>query len=460
MKRSLYSSAFEVATIRPSPQPNRKVRLEALHTARYNTYCLPQNKVYMDLRTDGSSGALLTLQQSEMLELENLESGYETAPENSPSLMRLELQVKKLFGFPYLVPCGMGRLAEKTWVSMRAHPGSIVPGNTIFWSIKYYLNKLGCSFHDLTVPASLDLQSDFLFKGNIDVSSLETFILEKGASKIPFMYIELCLNAVGGQPISLSNLRQVKNVLDKFKIPLYLDATRILENSFFIKTRETGYLEKSISEIILETCSLADACTLSAQKNFAGRGIGLILMRDPAHYADTCEKSQLEGLHPTMASIAALGRSISEMIENDQYADVRVIEIQKLGNALLENGIPVVRPLGGHAIYLDLKSFFPKLSYQHFPAQALAAYVYSISGIRLARGFSPSVEQKALGIDMLRMAFPANRYTQGHRQDLVVALARAFKDRDQIKGLKPITVPGRPSSFSEAFETPTWLPVD
>jgi tyrosine phenol-lyase len=453
-----YSSAFEIATIRPSPQPNFVERLQVLTKARFNSFCIPQDKVYMDLRTDGSSGALISLQQAAFLELQSLESGYETAPENSPAMTELSQYVEEIFGFPYVVPAGMGRLGERTWINMRTRPGAIVPGNMLFWTVKYYIHSAGGKVEDVVAPGSYELFSEEPFKGNVDLNHLEKFIQDSGPQNIPYMYLELCVNALGGHPISISNLKATKEILTRFNIPLYLDATRILENSELIRRREPGYKDRSIASIIKEICSYADACTMSAQKDFAGRGIGLILMRDSAHYAEACEKTQLEGIHPASAGIAALCKSLPEIVYHDQYGSKRVAEIQRLAEKLNEKNIPILRPSGGHAVFIDLKSFFPHLSYEHFPAQSLAAYVYLISGIRLAKGGSPSPSQKAKGIDLLRVTLPANRYTEGHINDLVSALAAAYEAREKITGLKLIKVPGRPGSFSEPFERPSWIP--
>ncbi|MBI4490701.1 MAG: tryptophanase [Deltaproteobacteria bacterium] len=456
-----FSVPYEIAVVRSLKQTTLREREEALKRAYYNTELIPQEMVYVDLKTDSSVSSVSTRQVATAIGVNVLEAGAELAPEASAGMGSLSRQFEEIFDYPFMVPCTRGRAAERIWAKIHVREGAIVPGNILFPSTRFHIESNGAKVADVISEKAYDLFSDDPFKGNVDIEKLKAVIEEHGQEKIPCVYVELCVNSCGGHPVSLGNLEEVAAVLRPQRIPLFLDASRILENSYFIQRREKGYQRRSITEIIRETCSCADGCTLSALKNFSVREGGFIGMRDEKSYQKAYLQTFLDGSQPSSAALEALNVSLQEIFRNDQYVASRVEQVEYLWHALVgwqrlpEKGVPLLRPSGGHGVFIDVKEFLPHVSPENHRAESLAAFIYSISGVRITKGPPLAQNQTARGIELLRLAVPARRYLRAHMDDVVEAVLYSFSHKDEIKGLKRIERPGR-----SKYDPPHFEPVE
>src|SRR5215467_5736484 len=362
----LFSVPYEIAVVRPLRQTTLKEREEALKAAYYNTELLPQELIYVDLKTDGGVSSMSTTQLSKLIGAGALESGMEMAPEGSRAFVSLSENFHTIFGFPYVVPVAQGRAAERIWAKMHVKEGAVVPGNMLFPSTRFHIESNGGKVIDVISDDAHNLSSGQLFKGNIDLTKLENAFKERG-EKVSCVCVELCVNSCGGHPISLENLKAVKSITDAHKVPLFLDACRILENSYLIKQREPGYQDRSIQEIVHETCSCADGLTMSA--------------------------------------------ALQEIFVNDSYLRSRVEQVNYLWRRL-KDGVSLVAPAGGHGVFINVKGFLPHVPAENLPGEALAAFIYHISGIRVTKGPPLAASQTARGVELLRLAVPARRYLQ------------------------------------------------
>src|SRR5499433_2558791 len=447
----LFSVPYEIAVVRPLRQTTLKEREEALKAAYYNTELLPQELIYVDLKTDGGVSSMSTTQLSKLIGAGALESGMEMAPEGSRAFVSLSENFHTIFGFPYVVPVAQGRAAERIWAKMHVKEGTVVPGNMLFPSTRFHIESNGGKVIDVISDDAHNLSSGQLFKGNIDLTKLENAFKERG-EKVSCVCVELCVNSCGGHPISLENLKAVKSITDAHKVPLFLDACRILENSYLIKQREPGYQNRSLQEIANETCRLADGCTMSALKDFLVPAGGIIAMRDKAGYQNASVQNFLNGSQPSSTAMEAIGVALEEIFASDAYVASRVEQVNYLWRRL-KDGIPILTPPGGHGVFIDVKSFLPHVPAENYPAEALAAFVYHISGIRVSKGPPLSPSQTARGVELLRLAVPARRYVQGHMDDVAEAIQYAYSKRNEIKGLKKIEKPGR-SKYEPTLFTP------
>ena len=447
-----FSVPFEIAAARPLRQTTLKERRDALRAAHFNTEILTQDLIYVDLSTDSGVSSLSTNQLAASAAVQSLEPGMGLAPEGSRSFARLTAEVKRVFGFPFVVPTTQGRAAERIWTKINVRPGSIVAGNMLFPSTRSHIERNGAKLIDVVCDAAHELASDASFKGNIDLDRLKAVIAEHGAEKISCVYVELALNACGGHPVSLANLKEVRAIAAAHKIPLYLDACRILENSFLIKKREAGFQQCTILEIVRETCGLADACTMSALKDWLVSCGGLILMRDEAAYRTASMQNFLDGGQLTGSAMDLLAAALADIFAAQSYVTHRVGQVEHLWRRL-HDAVPLVHPAAGHAVFIDLDRFLPHLAPEQFPAEALAAFIYQISGVRVTKGSPLAPSQAAKGIHLLRLAVPARKYLRGHLDDVAEAVLYAYANRKEIKGLKKLEDPKRskydPAQFIE-----------
>lgn len=448
-----FSVPYEIAAVRPLRRTTLTEREEALKRAHYNTELIPQDVIYIDLKTDSGVSSLGIPQLGAMWGIDRLESGMEMAPEANMGFAALKQRFQEIFGFPFVVPCSLGRAAERIWIKIHVREGAVVAGNMLFPSTRFHIESSGAKVVDVSSEKAHDLFSDEPFKGNIDIEKLEKAIGEHGPDKMACVYVELCVNSCGGHPVSMGCLKEVKSVLQPRAIPLFLDASRILENSRLIQEREEGCQERSIAEIAREICSYADGCTLSALKDFSVREGGLIGMRDGKSFQRAYFQSFFDGAQPSSPGLDSLGIVLGEIFRTDQYAAERVGEVQYLWQRLAENGIPVLRPAGGHAVFIDVKSFLPHVPVERYPAEALAAFLYTSSGIRATKGPPLARSQTARGTELMRLAVPARRYLKGHLDDVAAAVMHTFAHRDEIKGLKKIEKP-EPSKYDPALLAP------
>ena len=447
-----FSVPYEIAAVRPLRQTTLDERESALRAARYNTELIPQDLIYLDLSTDSGVSSLSTNQLSAWFGARFVEPGIGLAAEGSRSFRILAEQVQRIFGFPYIVPTTQGRSAERLWTKIKVKPGTVVAGNMLFPSTRVHIEMNGAKIIDVIGDAAHDLTSNDHFKGNLDLEKLTRAIQEHGADEVSCIYVELSVNSCGGHPVSLGNLTEVKAIAAAHKIPLFLDACRILENSFLIKEREAGYRNRTIQQIVAETCVLADGCTMSALKDLLVPAGGLILIRDKADYQKAYMQSFLDGVQLPGNAMEILATALREIFESESYLAHRVGQVHYLWRRL-NGGVPLVNPPSGHAVFIDVKRFMPHLLTEHHPAEALAAFVYLVSGIRLSKGPPLAPSQLQRGIELLRLAVPARKYFQGHMDDVAEAILYAYASRHEIKGLKRIEDPIRskydPAHFAQ-----------
>ena len=446
-----FSVPYEIAAVRPLRQTSLAERRDALRAAHYNTELVPQDLIYVDLSTDSGVSSLSTHQLSALAGAKFVEPGMGLAAEGSRSFDRLAAEIKRIFNFQFVVPTTQGRAAERIWTKVHVRPGTVVAGNMLFPSTRTHIEMNGAKLTDVACEGAHDVASQDPFKGNVDLEKLRAVIAEHGPEKISCVYVELALNACGGHPVSLANLKEVRAIAVAHKIPLVLDACRILENSYFVKQREAGYQQRTIQDIIQETCALADACTMSALKDFLVSSGGLVLLRDEAAYRKASMQCFLDGAQLSGSAMELLTAALEDIFAADSYIAQRVAEVDYLWRRLW-GSVPVVSPPGGHAVFIDLNAFLPHLAPEQFPAEALAAFLYESSGVRVTKGAPMAPSQLARGIHLLRLAVPARKYLRGHLDDVATAVLDAFAKRNEIRGLKRLDDPAR-SKYGPAHFT-------
>ena len=371
--------------------------------------------------------------------------------------------IKKYYGFPYFVPTHQGRAAEHMISQILIKPGDFIPGNMYFTTTKLHQELAGATFVDVIIDEAHDPYSDHPFKGNIDIQKLEILIRKVGAKRIPYVSMAGPVNMAGGQPFSMKNLKEVKKVCDKYGIQLWFDATRAAENAYFVKEREKSYKTKSIEKIFLEMCSFFEGVWVSAKKDLMVNIGGIIATRNKKVYEEARNMVVIyEGLH-TYGGLAgrdmeAMARGIEEMLDyNNLHA--RVGQVCYFGQELEKYGIPFVKPIGGHAIFLDAKKFLPHLKQDQFPAQTLAAEIYIDSGVRtMERGVVSAGRNKVTGehnypkLELVRCTLPRRVYTQAHIDVTVESIASVYQNRKSIKGLNMVYEPKYLRFFQARFK--------
>ncbi len=453
VKQMGFSVPYDIAVARTLRQTTRQEREAALKQACYNTELIPQEMVYVDLKTDSGISSVSTSQVAALIGGGSPEAAVEMAPEGHTGFTTLSRRFQEIFGFPFVLPCTQGRAAERIWAKLHVREGTVVPGNMLFPSTRFHIEANRAKVVDVISEKAYDLFSDEPFKGDLDLEKLESVVKERGPEKVSCIYVELCVNSCGGHPVSLANLREVRSFAQAHKIPLFLDACRILENSYFIQQREPGYQNRSIQEIARETCSLADGCTMSALKDLLVPIGGFIGTRDEKSYQKAYFQQFLDGGQPPGSALASLALSLGEIFSSATYVRSRVEQVNHLWRRLTGT-VPVLRPAAGHGVFIDARSFLPAMAPEHHPAEALAAFIYAISAVRATKGPPLTQNQSARGIELLRLAVPARRYLQGHMDDVAEAVLHAYSHRDEIRGLKRIEKPGR-----SKYAPPLFAPV-
>jgi tyrosine phenol-lyase len=437
-----FSVPYDIAVARTLKPTTSEARKAALEQAGYNTELIPQELVYVDLQTDSAVSALSTTQVAALIAGGGPETTAEAAPDGHGGMAALLSRFREIFDLPFVLPCIQGRAAERIWMKLNVREGTIVPGNMLFPSTRYHIESNRAKVVDVITDDAYDLFSDAPFKGNLDARKLENVVKEQGAEKVSCIYVELGVNSCGGHPVSLRNLRQIRSFAEANKIPLFLDACRILENSYFIQQREPGYHDRSIREIVHETCSVADGLTMSALKDFLVPTGGFIAMRDEKSYQKASFQQFLDGGQPPAGAIASLALALGEIFSSPAYVRSRVAQVEYLWRRLSDT-VPVLRPAAGHGVFIDAKSFLPEMPPDHHPAEALAAFLYAISGVRATKGPPLTQQQRERGVELLRLAVPARRYLHGHMDDTAEAVLHAYAHRGEIRGLKKVEQAGR-----------------
>lgn len=435
----------------------RKERERAIREAGYNTFLLPSRLVYIDLLTDSGTSAMSDNQWAGMMLGDEAYAG-------SINFDHLEKAVREIYGYKYIVPTHQGRAAEHIMAQILIRPGDYVPNNMYFTTRREHQERAGGTWVDVVIPDAHMARKPHPFKGNIDLQAFEKLIKRVGSKKIPYISIEACVNMAGGQPFSIANLKSLRHVCDKYKIPIMLDATRLVENAYFIQQREKGYKNKSVKKIVREICSYTDGTTVSAKKDTLVNIGGFLACNDKKLFTEA--KSMVviyEGLHTygglAGRDIEAMARGIYEMVDDDHIAS-RVNQVEYLGQCLLKAGIPIVVPVGGHAVFLDARRILPHIPSNQYPAQALTAALYTESGVRsmergsVSAGRDPKTgKEHGSKLELVRLTIPRRVYTNVHMDVVVDGVIKLFKSRKKIKGLKMVYEPEKLRFFQARFET-------
>ncbi len=454
-KKRSWAEPYKIKMVEPVRMTTRFEREIAIREAFYNTFLLKSRDVYIDLLTDSGTSAMSDRQWAGIMLGDEAYAGSE-------NFYHLEEAVRKYYGYKFVVPTHQGRGAEHIISKILIRKGDFIPGNMYFTTTKLHQELAGGSFVDVIIPEAHDPDNEHPFKGNIDLDRLEDLIKEKGAEKIPYLSIATAVNMAGGQPISLNNFKELRKLSQKYGIRIIHDMTRVAENAYFIKDREPGYGKKSIAEIIREICDLTDGATMSAKKDALVNIGGFLALNDENLYEKAMNMVVVyEGLH-TYGGMAgrdmeALSIGISESVEED-HIRARVGQVLYLGDKLFEKNIPIVKPVGGHGVFLNASKFLPHLSQEVFPAQSLAAEIYLDSGVRtMERGVVSAGRDPETGqhhypkLELVRLTIPRRVYTQAHMDVVAESVEEVFSNRNQIKGLKMIFEPKYLRFFQARF---------
>jgi tryptophanase len=423
---------FRIKSVEPIRWTDRATRHKLLEAAHYNLFLLHADDVLIDLLTDSGTGAMSIYQWGAIMEGDESYAG-------SRSYTRFKNSVQSIFGYKHVIPTHQGRAAERILFSTMLKKGDVVPNNTHFDTTRANVEATGAEALDLVIPEGKQPGVIHPFKGNMDVAALEETIARVGREHIPLVMLTITNNSGGGQPVSLENARQVSAICRKHNIPLYFDACRFAENAWFIKLREPGCENKTPKQIAQEMFALGDGCTMSAKKDGMAN-IGGFLCTNDDHLAQQ-ERDLLiltEG-YPTYGGLAgrdleAIAVGLQEACDED-YLRYRIASTAYLGNHLSQQGIPIVMPPGGHAIYLDARGFCPHIPLEQFPGVALAAEMYLEGGIRSVE-IGGLMFGKAAKMDLVRLAIPRRTYTQSHIDYVIEVLTEVWQKREKIRGLR------------------------
>ena len=424
--------------------------------AGYNTFLLRSEDVYIDLLTDSGTSAMSDRQWAGMMLGDEAYAG-------SRNFYHLEEAARNYYGYRYFVPTHQGRGAEHLLSQALIKPGHYVPGNMYFTTTRLHQEMAGGTFVDVIIDEAHDPANLHPFKGNVDLDKLESLIKRVGANNIPYVSLAGTVNMAGGQPVSMANVRALRELCDRYGIRIYLDATRMVENVFFIQEREKGYADKSVAVILKEFCSFTDGAWMSAKKDHLVNIGGWLSVNDSDLF-DTLRNMVViyEGLH-TYGGMAgrdmeALAIGIAESV-NDAHVRSRVEQVRYLGDLLINWGIPIVQPVGGHAVFLDAKRIYSHLSQDQFPAQTLVAEIYLDSGVRsMERGIvsagrdSETGDHRYPALELTRLAIPRRVYTQAHMDVVAEAVKAVYDARKQTRGLKMVYEPKYLRFFQARFE--------
>jgi tryptophanase len=423
---------FRIKSIEPIRWTTRSERESLLRAAHYNLFLLPASDVLIDLLTDSGTGAMSTHQWAAVMEGDESYAG-------SKSFDRFRESVQDIFGYTHVIPAHQGRAAERILFGVTCKKGDVVPNNTHFDTTRANVEFAGGEALDLVIPEGRDPSADHPFKGNMDVQELERVIQRAGRERVPLVMLTVTNNSGGGQPVSMENIQQVSAVCRSNKIPLYFDACRFAENAYFIKLREPGYESKTPKQIAQEMFSHGDGCTMSAKKDGMANIGGFLCTNDDLLAQQEKDLLILTEGYPTYGGLAgrdleAIAVGLQEALEED-YLRYRITSTAYLGNHIAQEGVPIVQPPGGHAIYIDARAFLPHIPIDQFPGVALAAELYLEGGIRSVEiGFL--MFGAAAKMDLVRLAIPRRVYTQSHIDYVVEMILEVWKKRDSIRGLK------------------------
>lgn len=440
MKKRSWAEPYKIKMVELLKMTTLEERKVAIKEAGFNTFLLKSEDVYIDLLTDSGAGAMSDRQWAGLMMGDEAYAG-------SRNFYHMRDTITEYYSYKYTVPTHQGRGAENILSQILIKKGDYVPGNMYFTTTRLHQEIAGGHFVDVIIDEAHDPDSTHPFKGNVDIDKLDRLVEKVGAAKIPYVCIATCVNMAGGQPISLANLQAVRHWCDQHNILLVHDMTRVAENAYFIQQREAGYQHKSVREIVYAICALTDAATMSAKKDAMVNIGGFLAMNDTSLYERACELVVVyEGLH-TYGGMAgrdmeALAIGIKESVQ-DSHMQARVGQVAYLGKKLEAEGVPIVKPYGGHAIFLNARAILPHIPQSRFPAQALAAALYVESGIRamergvVSAGRDPETGENLMPkLELVRLTIPRRVYTQAHMDVTAESVAQIMQDADQVKGLK------------------------
>lgn len=436
-----FAESYKIKMVEPIRRSTREEREQWIKQANYNLFKLKSEQVFIDLLTDSGTGAMSDRQWSEMMLGDESYAG-------ASSFFKLKNAIQDITGFEYFLPTHQGRAAENVLFSAMVKAGDIIPGNSHFDTTKGHIEFRHAKAIDCTIDEAFNTTIMHPFKGNVDLNKLEAVYKSAPREKIPFTVVTITCNSSGGQPVSMANMKAVKELSDKYGIPVIFDSARFAENAYFIKIREEGYDKKSVREIVAEMFRYADAMTMSSKKDAIVNMGGFIGMRDEALYKKASTFNIMFEGYITYGGMSgrdmnALAQGLYEGTEFD-YLETRINQVAYLGNKLLEYGVPVQQPFGGHAIFVDAKRFLPHLPKEEFQSQTLAVELYLEGGVRaveigalLADRDPETRENRFPALELLRLTIPRRVYTNNHMDYVAAALGNVYKRSSSItKGLK------------------------
>ena len=451
------SEPFKIKVIERIKKTTPEQREEILRAAGYNLFLVRAEDCVIDLLTDSGTSAMSDEQWAGMMR-------GDEAYASSRSFFTFEEAVRDLTGFPHIIPAHQGRAAEKILFSIIGGKGCLVPNNTHFDTTRANVEYSGAEAIDLPVPEARVPAEEHPFKGNMDLEALERLIEERGAERIPLVMVTVTNNSSGGQPVSLENLRGVREICDRFEIPLFLDACRFAENAWFIREREPGQHDRSILEIARDIFALADGCTMSAKKDGLANIGGFLGFRDGELASKARNLLILTEGFPTYGGLAgrdleAIAQGLKEVVQED-YLSFRINQVRSLGDTVTRAGVPIVRPVGGHAVYLDARAMLPHIPQDRYPAQALTVELYREAGIRSAeigsvmfgRRDPETGEEIPARNELVRLAIPRRVYTQNHINHVAEAVICVHEGRDRIRGFRIVEQASILRHFTARFE--------
>lgn len=447
---------FKIKSVEPVEMISREQRERAIKEAGYNTFNLKSEDVYIDLLTDSGTNAMSDRQWAGMMIGDEAYAG-------SRNWIELEKTVKELFGFKHLVPTHQGRGAENILSRIAIKPGQYVAGNMYFTTTRYHQEANGGIFVDIIRDEAHDAAKNIPFKGDIDLAKLQKLIDEKGAENIAYVCLAVTVNLAGGQPVSMKNMREVSEICRKHGVKVFYDATRCVENAFYIKEQEEGYADVSIKDIVHEMFSYSDGATMSGKKDGIVNIGGFLAINDDELFGKAKEIVVVfEGM-PSYGGMAgrdmqAFAIGLRESMQYE-YIEHRVKQVRYLGDRLLEAGIPIIEPVGGHAVFLDARRFCPHLTQDQFPAQSLAASLYIDSGVRsMERGIVSAGRDPKTGenhkpkLETVRLTIPRRVYTYAHMDVVAQSVIKLYKHKEDIRPLKFVYEPKQLRFFTAKFD--------
>lgn len=451
-----WAEPYKIKMVELLHMTTRVEREKAIRDAGYNTFLLRSRDVYIDLLTDSGTSAMSDRQWAGLMRGDEAYAGSE-------SFYRLEEVVREYYGYRHLLPTHQGRGAENIMSQLLIKPGDFIPGNMYFTTTRLHQELAGGKFVDVIIDEAHDTQSSHPFKGNVDLAKLDELVQKVGANRVPYISLEGNVNMAGGQPFSMENLKALHSYCREKDILIMLDATRTIENAFFIREREAAYAEKSVKSILREICDLTDGCTMSAKKDALTNIGGFFCCNDDELFQRAKNLAVVyEGLH-TYGGLAgrdmeAMAQGLHEAVMEEHQA-ARIGQVRYLGNKLVDAGIPIGLPIGSHAVFIDAKRFLPHLEQDSYPAQALAAELYVESGVRamergnVSAGRDPETgNNRRPALELVRLTLPRRVYTQAHMDVVVECVANVFQRRKQIQGLKMTFEPEYLRFFQARFE--------